>query len=115
MSSNRAIMRGVSARVLWVGLAVAGIGGALDGCGGTLVRDPLGDAGNGGSSAPAGTTGRGGVSGSGGMSGSGDVSGSGGTAFGEPACLSTVVRGGVVHARRISSSATRPAAPSRRA
>jgi len=73
-------MPGVSARTLWVGLAVAGIGGALDGCGGKLVGDPSGGAGNGGSAAPGGTT------------GSGGVSGSGGTAFGEPACP-TAVRG----------------------
>ena len=74
MSGNRPIMPGVSARVLWFGLAVAGIGGALDGCGGKLVGDPSGGAGNGGSSAPGGTTG----------------SGGGGTAFGEPACPAAV-------------------------
>jgi len=67
-------MPGASARVLWVGLAVTGIGGALDGCGGRLVADPSGGAGNGGSSGPGGTT------------GSGGVSGSGGTTLGEPAC-----------------------------
>jgi hypothetical protein len=74
-------MPGVSARVLWVGLAVAGIGGALDGCGGKLVADP-GGGGNGGTNAAAGTTGSGGTA-SGGTA-------SGGTAFGEPACVSAL-------------------------
>jgi hypothetical protein len=55
-------------------VAAAAIGGALDGCGGKLVADPLGSAGNGGANAPGGTT------------GSGGASGSGGTAFGQPAC-----------------------------
>jgi hypothetical protein len=82
MSGNRAIMPGVSARVLCLGLAVAGIGAALDGCGGKLVGDPSGGAGTGGSSAPGGTT------------GSGGGSGSGGTAFGEPACPDRVRGGG---------------------
>jgi len=80
MSRNRAIMHGVSARAVWVGLAVAAIGGPLYGCSGKLVADPLGSAGNGGATAPGGTT------------GSGGVTGMGGTAFGEPACP-PVVRG----------------------
>ena len=65
---------------MWVGLAVAGFGGALDGCGGKLDGERSGGAGNGGSAASGGTT------------GSGGVSGGGGTAFGEPACP-TAVRG----------------------
>ena len=87
-------MPGVRARVLWVGLAVAGIGGALDGCSGRLLADPLGSAGNGGSNAPGGTTGSGGYQGETSLS---------------PSCP----RG--MHARpRIRCPATRPAGPRRR-
>jgi hypothetical protein len=67
-------MSGVSVRVAWVGVAVAAIAGLLDGCGGRLVGDLPGGAGNGGSGVPGGTT------------GGGSVSGGGGTAFGQPAC-----------------------------
>jgi len=63
-------MRGAGAREACVGLAVVMIGGLVDGCGGQLAGSP-GGSGRGGSSADAGT---------------------GGNVFGEPACLSTVVR-----------------------
>ena len=67
MSGNRAIMPGVSVRAIWVGsLAVAAIGGALNGCGRPLIP---GSPGAGGSTAPGATAGSGGVSGSGGGAG----------------------------------------------
>src|SRR5688572_990905 len=91
-------MPGVNVRIVWVVLALAGIGEALEGCGGSLVDgltgaggqpDPAGTAGTTGA---AGRGGRGG--GPGGRGGAPDAGGSGGV-FGEPVCLSTVVKGGV--------------------
>src|SRR5262245_47109998 len=97
-------MFGVKVRVVTFAIcATIAVGAALHGCGGQLPT-PGGRAGSGGSgpsTGQAGTMGRGGVGGSGrggmGPSGRGGASasvGTGGTAFGEPACVSTVVKGG---------------------
>src|SRR5262245_8161089 len=85
-------MLGVGARGLCVGLGVVLIGGALNGCGGSL--------GNGGNTGGKGgfpdSTGRAGTMGAAGRGGQGGTGGGAGTgsAFGEPACLSTVSKGG---------------------
>src|SRR5262245_21695184 len=89
-------MRGVDGGGGWVRLAAVLIGGALNGCGGSLP----GNAGGGGSAAATGTAGNRAAAGTGGagrggspaMGGTGGASDPGGTAFGEPACLSTVIR-----------------------
>ena len=85
-------MPGAKVRVV---LFLSVVAVAPDGCGGQLTGNHAGGAGNGGSTARGGTTGSGsgGLSGSGGVSGSAGASDAGGTTFGEPACLSTVMRG----------------------
>ena len=78
-----------------MGLAVAGIGGALDGCGGSLGGNPTGTGGHpdpAGSAGTSGSAGRGGRGGLAGTGGHGDAGSSG--LFGEPACVDTVAKGG---------------------
>jgi hypothetical protein len=66
----------------------------LQACGGGNTSPMAGSAGS-GSQGTAGTTGVGGTTGLGGTTGTGGTTGVGGsTGFGEPACLSTVAKGG---------------------
>src|SRR6478672_10013820 len=86
-------MSGVKVRALLTGVAAVAMAGALGGCGGQLVGH-TGAGGQGGSTDPAGRGGTTGVAGTIGRGGAGGTAGSGGGAFGQPACLSTVTKGG---------------------
>ena len=86
-----------------IGVAAVAVAGALGGCGGSLFphdggaagsRGAAGTGGTAGTTGVAGTTGGAGTTGEAGTTGTTGAAGTSGGSFGEPACLSTVVKGG---------------------